>query len=73
MTIKVRAFIGTGHTSWIFGDGRVIHPALRAARSPRQYDTKRRAIAVPTRFLDDVLAALEMQSGVDVEVEREQL
>lgn len=68
--IAVKVEIGPAHTAWLFGDGRVIHPALRAARSPNQWDSRRRAIAVPKKFLDDVMAALELQSGVDVEVER---
>jgi hypothetical protein len=67
---QVRAEIGPGHTCWLYGPGYVIHPAIRAARSPKQYDPKRRAIAVPRKFLDDVLAALDLQQGVDVQVEQ---
>lgn len=73
MTAKVTAYIGTGHTAWLVGDGRLIHPAIRAARSPKQWDQGRRALAVPRRYLDDILAALEMQSGADIEVEQEAL
>lgn len=68
MTIQVRVEVGPGRTSWLRGPGYVIHPAVRAARAPRKYDPVRRAVAIPTRFVDDVVAALELQQGVDVEV-----
>jgi hypothetical protein len=70
MKARVRAEIGGRGTDYLYGDGRIIHPAIRLARSPRQYDSRRRAIAVPHAFLDDILAALELQSGVDVELVR---
>lgn len=73
MSPSVTAYIGPGHTAWLVGDGRILHPAIRAARAPKQWDARRRALAVPRRFLDDVLAALELQNGVDVEVVREAL
>ena len=66
----VRVEIGPAFTAWLYGDGRVIHPAIKAARSPKQWDHRRRAIAVPKKFIDDVMAALELQSGVDLEVEQ---
>jgi hypothetical protein len=57
----------SAQTVWLRGPGSVIHAALRAARAPKQYDRARRAIAVPRGHADDVLAALELQIGVDVE------
>ena len=70
MSATVKIEIGPGFTAWLYGDPRIIQPAIKAARSPKQWDSRRRALAVPKKCIDDVLAALEMKQGVDVEVER---
>ncbi|WP_375492003.1 hypothetical protein [uncultured Jatrophihabitans sp.] len=55
------------HSTYFAGDSGVIHAVLKTLGCPRQYDRKRRALAVPKQFGNDVEAALEMQFGVDVQ------
>ena len=71
MTATVHIHIGT-HTAWLVGDGHILHPAIRR-RSPKRWDAHRRAIMMPAKYVDDVLAVLELQGGVGVQVEREKL
>jgi hypothetical protein len=50
--------VGPRHTSWCQGSP-PIHPLLRRLDVPTMYDRDRRAWAVPTNRLDDVLVAAE--------------
>lgn len=56
------------HSGFFAGDMGLVHAVLKTLGCPKQYDRKRRAIAVPRRHADDVQAALEMQFGADVEI-----
>lgn len=65
-TATVLAELGR-HTAWLSGPAGTIHAAVRAARAPKGYDQARRAVTVPIRHVDDVVAALELRLGVTVE------
>jgi hypothetical protein len=52
----------------IFGPGRIIVPALKAAMVPRQWDSRRLCWIVPLTRLDDALAAIEYRSGGVVKI-----
>jgi hypothetical protein len=64
---KVQAELGE-HSAFLAGDMGIVHAALKIVGCPRQYDRKRRAMAVPRRHFDDMCAALESRFGADVEV-----
>lgn len=65
---EVRAEQGR-RTVWLYGPAAVIVPALKLARSPRQFDDRRRAWMVPRGgHSSDVLAAIEHRGGGDVTV-----
>lgn len=64
---EVRAEIGR-RTVWLSGPPEVIVPAIKLARSPRQFDDRRRAWAVPLGHSSDVIAAIEHRGGGDVTV-----
>jgi hypothetical protein len=57
-------------SAWIHVPGQILMPAIRAAHSPRKRDEARRCWTVPAAHVDDVLAALTRQSGVDLNVVR---
>lgn len=61
---EVRAEVGR-RTVWLFGRAETIVPAIKLARSPRQFDDRRRAWMVPLAFSSDVLAAIEDRVGGD--------
>lgn len=59
-----------GRTAWIRGHHSVVVKAIKAARSPRQFDAKQGCWRIPRQFVDDVCAAIELQAGADVHVEQ---
>lgn len=69
MTAAVTIEIGP-RTAWVHGRHAVIIPGMKAARAPRQWDKQLRCWKVPAQFADDVVAAIELQFGGDVTVER---
>ena len=56
------------HSAWFAGDMGVVQAAVRLAGCPRQYDRQRRALSVPRAAADDVMAAIELQFGGDVQI-----
>jgi hypothetical protein len=64
---EVRAEVGR-RTVWLSGRAEIIVPAIKLARSPRQFDDRRRAWMVPVGHSSDVLAAIEHRGGGDVTV-----
>lgn len=70
MSHSITVEVPPGRTIYLYGPSFVIRDALRLAHSPQQYNPRRRAIAAPRSFLDDILAALELQMGAEVKLER---
>jgi hypothetical protein len=71
MSAAVRVVVEVdGPDAYLRGPGSVVCPAIRAARAWRRYDERHRAIKVKTANLDDVLAAVQFQSGGEVVIER---
>jgi uncharacterized protein YbjT (DUF2867 family) len=59
----------TARSAFLTGPARVIVPAIKAARSPRQWVPELGGWSIPLRHLDDVLAAIQHRNGDDA-VER---
>ncbi|SHG09118.1 hypothetical protein SAMN05443575_1343 [Jatrophihabitans endophyticus] len=55
-------------SAWFAGEMGVIHAAITTVKCRKQYDRKRRALGVPRAAADDVMAALELRFGGDVQV-----
>jgi hypothetical protein len=69
MSAAVVRVLVEDHLAYLHGDGRLIDPAIRAARAWRRYDERRRAIKIKASDLDNVLAAIELRNGGDVRTE----
>lgn len=64
---RVKVELGR-RSAWIYGRGADVVPALKACRSPRQWNDTLRCWSVPISHVSDVLAAIENRIGGDVEV-----
>lgn len=57
-------------SAFLIGPARIIVPAIKAARSPREFVSELGGWSIPAAYLDDVLAAIDHRFGGDCSVVR---
>lgn len=70
MSAAVRVEVGA-RTASVFGPGKVVVPAMKLCRTPRQFDDRRRCWLIPVSHASDLIAAIEYRVGGVVDVVNE--